>query len=91
MKALKKGLGSLLVAITAYVVMDLDIVKHLVLVFPELLLMLLTATLLLGCYSGYSLSKLIRTKTLAGSKNVCSSTTEQILTMHTTFRNSLNH
>ena len=68
MEAIQKGLGSLLVAITAYVVMDLDIVKHLALLFPELLLVLLAATLLLGYYSGNNLSKLIRIRSLAGSK-----------------------
>jgi hypothetical protein len=68
MEAIQKGLGSLLVAITAYMMMDLDIVKHLVLMFPELLLVLLAATLLLGYYSGNSLSKLIRIRALAGSE-----------------------
>lgn len=68
MEAFQRGLGSLFVAITAFVVMDLDIVKHIVLMFPELLLIILATTILLGCYSGYSLPELIRTKTLAGDK-----------------------
>lgn len=67
MEATEKGLGSLLVALAAYAIMDLDIVKHLVLMFPELLLILLAATLFLGYYSGQSLSKLVRARLLADS------------------------
>jgi hypothetical protein len=40
-------------------------IEHLVFVFPELLLVLLAATLLLGRYSGYRLMDLYRFKALA--------------------------
>ncbi|MFQ5634186.1 MAG: UUP1 family membrane protein [Gammaproteobacteria bacterium] len=58
--AIQQGAGSLLVAVIAYAVMDLDIVRHLVFVFPELLLVVLAATLLLGRYTGYRLLELYR-------------------------------
>jgi hypothetical protein len=37
-------------------------IQHLVFVFPELLLVVLAASLLLGRYKGYRLSELIRFK-----------------------------
>jgi 7 transmembrane helices usually fused to an inactive transglutaminase/Inactive transglutaminase fused to 7 transmembrane helices len=58
--AIRQGLGSLLVAALCYLTMELDLIKHLVFVFPELLLVTLAATLLLGRYTGYRLSELLR-------------------------------
>lgn len=58
--AIKQGLGSLLVAATCYLVMGLELVEHLVFVFPELLLVTLSITLLLGRYTGYRLTELLR-------------------------------
>ena len=49
--------------------MDLDAVKHLVLVFPELLLVVLGATILLGRYSGYRLLELYRFRELSGKED----------------------
>jgi hypothetical protein len=66
-EAIQQGLGSLLVAALCFSVMDLEILKHLFFVFPELLLWLLAITLLLGRYSGYRLLELLRFKTLAGT------------------------
>jgi len=63
-EALVSGLGSLLTAALAFIVMNLKIVEHLVFVFPELLLVLLAATLLLGRYSGYRLLDLYRFREL---------------------------
>jgi hypothetical protein len=40
-------------------------VRHFVLVFPELLLVLLALTLLMGRYTGYRLTELMRFKALA--------------------------
>jgi hypothetical protein len=40
--------------------MQLDVVEHMVFVFPELLLVLLAFVLLLGRYSGYRLLELQR-------------------------------
>jgi hypothetical protein len=65
LEALKQGLGSLVAASLAYLVMHNREVQHLFFVFPELLLVLLAGTLLLGRYSGYRLLELLRFKILA--------------------------
>jgi len=44
--------------------MSLDQVEYMVFVFPETLLLILAATLLLGRYSGYRLLELVRFKAL---------------------------
>jgi len=59
-EAIEQGIGSLAVAAAAYLVMSIDYLRHLVFVFPELLLILLAGTLLLGRYSGYRLTELVR-------------------------------
>lgn len=59
-EALTAGLGSLVVAIIGYLVMTHPLPGYLVFVFPELLLVLLAATLLMGRYTGYRLSELRR-------------------------------
>ena len=63
--ALQQGLGSLIVASLAYLSMTSNFVEHLVFVFPELLFLILAATLLLGRYSGYRLTELRRFRVLA--------------------------
>ena len=63
-EAIKQGLGSLLAASLAYVVMHNREVQHLFFIFPELLLVLLAACLMLGRYSGYRLLELLRFKVL---------------------------
>ena len=63
-EALKQGLGSLGAAALAYLVMHNREIEHLFFVFPELLLVLLAATILLGRYSGYRLVELWRFRTL---------------------------
>lgn len=63
-EALQQGLGSLVVAAIAYLIMDIKYVEHLAFVFPELLLVLLAGTLLLGRYYGYRLLELRRFKQL---------------------------
>lgn len=65
-EALQQGFGSLMVATFAYGVMNIDLVEHLVFVFPELLLLILAATLLLGRYTGYRLSELARFRAFGG-------------------------
>ncbi len=65
-EAIREGIGSLIVAALAYVVMSIPHLGHLVFVFPELLLVLLAASLLLGRYTGYRLLELFRFKALAG-------------------------
>jgi hypothetical protein len=64
-ETLKQGLGSLAVASLAYVVMNLDYLQHLFFVFPELILIVLAATIVLGRYTGYRLLELKRFKVLA--------------------------
>jgi hypothetical protein len=59
-EALKQGLGSLLVASLAYLIMSSKTLGHLVFVFPEILLVVLAMTLLLGRYTGYRLTELWR-------------------------------
>ena len=58
MDAIKQGIGSLIAATIAYLIMSIKYVEHLVFVFPEILLILLAATLLLGRYSGFRLLEL---------------------------------
>ncbi len=64
--AMRAGLGSMLVAVLAYLVMGLDWLEHLIFAFPELLLVCLAIVLLLGRYTGYRLSELTRFKALTG-------------------------
>lgn len=58
--AIRQALGTMGVAVLTYVVMINDLVGHLVFVFPELFLVLLALTLLLGRYTGYRLMDLVR-------------------------------
>jgi len=64
-EAIQQGVGSLAVATLAYIVMSINLIGHLVFIFPELLFILLSLTLLLGRYSGYRLLELRRFKALA--------------------------
>jgi len=63
-EALQQGVGSLIVAALAHFVMTISYVEHLTFVFPELLLVLLAGTLLLGRYYGYRLVELRRFQAL---------------------------
>lgn len=62
--AIKQGLGSLAVAAICYLLMFHPQVEHLVFVFPELLLVVLSLTLLLGRYTGYRVTELMRFRDL---------------------------
>jgi hypothetical protein len=64
-EALQQAAGSLLVGILCYLLMRMTYVEHLTFVFPELLLIVLGATLLLGRYTGYRLVELRRFRVLA--------------------------
>ena len=57
-----QGGGSLLVAVFAYLAMSNPLVGHVTFNFPEILLVVLAAIILMGRYSGYRLSELIRFK-----------------------------
>lgn len=59
-EALIQGFGSLMVAALGYLCMSSRYLEHLIFVFPELLLVVLAMTLLLGRYTGYRLTELWR-------------------------------
>lgn len=65
--AMRAGLGSLVVAVAAYICMGLSWLEHLVFTFPELLLVVLALVVLAGRYTGYRLLELRRFKALANS------------------------
>lgn len=67
-EAIQQGVGSLIVAAICFSVMEIDVLKHLFFVFPELLLWVLAVCLVLGRYSGYRLLELVRFKSLAALK-----------------------
>ncbi len=67
-EALTQAFASLLVAVFCYLIMTLAVVDHLLFVFPELALVLLSVTMLLGRYSGYRLLELRRFAVLAGRR-----------------------
>lgn len=64
--AMRAGIGSMVVAVLAYLVMGMDWLEHVIFTFPEILLVILAVVLLLGRYTGYRLSELIRFKALVG-------------------------
>ncbi len=64
-EVLIQGSGSLFVAISAYLVMDQAVTRHLAFNFPELHLIVLALILLLGRYTGYRLSELRRFASLS--------------------------
>lgn len=67
-QAISQGLGSLVVAVLAYLVMFHPMMGHVLFVFPELLLVLLAVLLVLGRYTGYRLTELWRFRKLLSSK-----------------------
>jgi hypothetical protein len=65
--ALIQVAGSLVVAVLAFLFMKIGQIRYWAFYFPELLLVLLAGILLIGRYTGYRLSELIRFKTFADS------------------------
>jgi len=63
--AVREGLGSLVVAALIYGVMNIDLIRHITFVFPEVLLIVLAVVLLLGRYTGYRLTDLRRFRVLS--------------------------
>lgn len=64
--AIRGGTGSLVVAAVAYLAMGMNWLEHIITSFPELLLVVLAVVILLGRYTGYRLTELVRFKALAG-------------------------
>ena len=64
--AMQQGVGSLVVATACYLLISHPMTEHLFFQFPELLMVVLAAVLLLGRYSGYRLTELYRFKPLSG-------------------------
>jgi hypothetical protein len=64
--AMRAGLGSLAIAVAAYIAMGLGWLEHLIFTFPELLLVVLAIVVLAGRYTGYRLTELRRFKPLGG-------------------------
>lgn len=58
--AMIEGAGSLVMAILAFLVMEQALLRHLMLVFPELLFVVLGLTIAIGRYTGYRISELGR-------------------------------
>jgi hypothetical protein len=63
--AMRAAFGSLVLATLAYTGMGLDWLEHLIITFPELLLIVLALVILAGRYTGYRLLELTRFKALA--------------------------
>ncbi len=59
-EAMRAGVGSIVVAIFAYIAMGLDWLNHMIFTFPELLLIVLALVLVAGRYTGYRLTELKR-------------------------------
>jgi hypothetical protein len=68
-EALQEGIGSLLVAAVAYVIMGIVWLEHIIFVFPELLLLVIAMSLLAGRYTGYRLLELRRFKALLPTRS----------------------
>lgn len=68
-EVLVQGSGSLIVAVIAYLLMQLPLISHLSFNFPELNLVLLALIMLIGQYTGYRLSELRRFRAFIGQSN----------------------
>jgi uncharacterized protein (DUF486 family) len=64
---MRAAMGSLLVAVFAYVFMGMAWLEHLIFTFPELLLVVLALVVLAGRYTGYRLTELRRFAPLRGA------------------------
>ena len=64
-EALQQATGSVIVSALTFLLMNVPQLEHVLFVFPELLLVVLAATLLLGRYSGYRLTELRRFRALS--------------------------
>ncbi|MFO7558401.1 MAG: inactive transglutaminase family protein [Desulfobacterales bacterium] len=58
--ALRQGFGTLIAASGVYLVMSIELLGYMIFVFPELVFIILAATLLMGRYSGYRVTDIFR-------------------------------
>jgi len=65
MTAIEQALGSLFAASLVYMIMNIDWLKHFLFLFPEMILLLLALTMLMGRYTGYRLTELSRFRGLS--------------------------
>ena len=65
--AMRAGIGSLIVAVAAYIFMGMQWLEHLIFTFPELLLVVLALVVLAGRYTGYRLTEMQRFRALTGN------------------------
>jgi len=64
-EAIKLAVLSLIIAAFCYVLMAAPPVQHIFFAFPEMILVLMALTIMVGRYTGYRLSELVRFKILA--------------------------
>ncbi len=64
-EVMMQGGGSLFVALLAYFAMTNPVIEHITFNFPEMLLVILSITLVIGQYNGYRLTELYRFRDLA--------------------------
>lgn len=69
MTAIEQALGSLFAASLVYMIMNIDLLKHFLFLFPEMILVLLALTMLMGRYTGYRLTELSRFRVLARDRH----------------------
>lgn len=67
-EAIKMAVFSLVIAAFCYALISARPVQHIFFAFPELILVLMALTLLIGRYTGYRLSELVRFRVLAEPK-----------------------
>lgn len=67
--AVKSAIGSIFVAVLAYIVMKNDLLTYLMLTFPELLLVILALTIMIGRYNGYKLTEYYRFRALTRTRH----------------------
>ena len=68
-ETIKETIGTLIVSVFGYYVMNHPNLMHLLFNFPELLLIVLAASMMFGSYNGYRLSELLRFKDLVKGSN----------------------
>ena len=65
----KQGVGTITVAILAFFIMNYQALQHVLFVFPELLLVILALTMMMGRYTGFKLTELFRFRAFIDSQN----------------------